>query len=360
MQLGALGFLVIGLEREAARRERLQSLLAQLGVVDVEWIAAVDGEELAARQGRARKVKPGRLRLCYNDDDGGRTCTTLRLPRRSATLNPWSILGCSLSHALALERVKDRFLAGHTQPLVVLEDDAALIGDAEQTAAVFAATMAGLQAAVPDWTFVHLGGKRVDSYAHRTRNKPSTVENLGVSEQIYQTHAYMLAPASAAAALDHIVQKLRAGFPSDAAVVSWTSRNFDQCFYFRPFLFCQAAGRSSIAVARQSPSEPAGPHGNGRLAQTARRLLGVAARAAFRTSGLPSIHASALKALRRQSGGAGGRKKAGSTSTAADVKKKEAWLRRQRSLTGSWPSSHAAKQRGISFRIWKRVAADDA
>lgn len=349
-QLSSLGFVIISLEKDVVRREQLQSSLAELGATDVHVIRAVDGEELAARQGRSRKAGPRRLRLSYNAEDGSRVQSTVRMPRRSATLNPWAILGCSLSHALALEYVNDRFRRGRREPMIVLEDDACLAGTAQQSSVAFSSTMAALNAAVPDWTLVHLGGVRVDNYAKHTRNRPSTMPGLGVSEAIYQTHAYMLSHASAAACLGLVMEKLKDGFPSDAALNTWTRRNYETCFYFRPFLFMQGDHGSSIVLVRERPETQM--HGNHTLAQTARRLMGPAARAAMKRSGQPKIDSFQLRAI---SGRAGGAVKAGGASSRLTVKRKEAWLRRRRQITGQWPSSDAAKQRGIGYSIWQRV-----
>ena len=174
MQLASLNFIVICREQEVDRRARLQAVLSELGCNDVTWLPAVDGETLASQQGRARRLSASQIRLSYNTEDGGRTQTALRLPRRSSTLNPWSILGCSLSHAAALEHAKDRFTAGHKTPAVILESDAALSGSAADVARAFSETMGRLLAAVPGWTLIHLGGKRVDKYAKVTRNGAST------------------------------------------------------------------------------------------------------------------------------------------------------------------------------------------
>lgn len=352
-QFSDLGCVVIGLERDRPRQEHLLGQLSALGVADVHVIAAVDGEKLAGRQGRVRRKGPRQLRLSYNTEEGGRAQMMLHLPRRNATLNPWSILGCSLSHALALEHVKARFAQGRREPMVVFEDDARLAKGVQETIAAFSGAMARLRASVPTWALVHLGGARVDSYAKHTRNRASAVEGLGVSEAIWQTHAYMIS-AAGAAALDHVIGKLQNGFPSDASLASWTRNHYEVCFYFQPFLFVQCAHASSIKPL-SDPCPPARMHGNRALVQTARRLMGPAAFKTMKTSGLPKIVGATTSSLRSSSGRNGGVKKAGGKSSATVVRRKEAWIRRQRKTTGTWPSSHAAKQQGISHGIWKRV-----
>ena len=94
----ALPVIVINLAHHTHRRRELQAFLDDLKLQTI-WIDAVDGEKLRQSQGRARHIGGGRVRFCWNTEDG-RAERTFNLGNsfQKGQTAAWGMMACSMSH----------------------------------------------------------------------------------------------------------------------------------------------------------------------------------------------------------------------------------------------------------------------
>jgi hypothetical protein len=133
--------------------------------------------------------------------------------------------GCIMSHRAIWEAI--------TQNTVVFEDDASLVRP------FF------LPPLPPNFDLLYLGGN--DSHysakpgeLYKTYNLGGHAVHVRKCKRLFTTHAYVISPKGAAAALATPMQHV----PIDVALCELQSKG--DCYYLRPSLFVQAAGHSDI------------------------------------------------------------------------------------------------------------------
>lgn len=218
MWKSSLPVLCINLERQPERMAATISLCQTVGFGTPLFIRGVDGHELAAAGGRARKVGPGTFRLSYdsNDPEGGRIFRIVKANKLgdSGASDVWAQHGCSMSHRLVLEKVRNLL---ETNPAVlVLEDDCVpgrAVTDPAAISSVLSNKSWSLSECHPEWVCILLGA--VAMFSHVYDNGPTSVEGLSHGGYLMQAHACLWRQTDETSAiLQDVLDKLDSGLIS--------------------------------------------------------------------------------------------------------------------------------------------------
>ena len=209
---------LINLRRRDDKREQALKELAKVGFEPPYVLYATDGFALKAQNGTVRDEGAKWLRMSWN---GRRGRQVRMLSGRHNRGTSWGTLGCLMSHERALKQ--------HLQeePLLVLEDD--IVASPTASPMLLSQVMRYLHDKHPDWKLLLLGGNPRSNRAPRTRSAevaPRLCPGLRYCEFAYESHAYIVRPA----AKKELCTRLRAGSPSDSALIGVMRANIGKCF----------------------------------------------------------------------------------------------------------------------------------
>ena len=213
----------INLERRPDRKQNALGLAKELGLQDMRIITAVDGQQLLKSGGRAYQASNanGCPKFLMLWDDAGRSeqhaCCGGR-GAKNGTADIWALLGCTLSHEVALKALADMMDSSDCDAGLVLEDDTCIRAglSAEDLNGQVRGIINTLDTRFPNWALLQLNGKPVDRWAKRTRNG-MVFDDVGVSEKVYLSNAYIIRRH----AVDSLLVKLKSGMTADGALVSF-------------------------------------------------------------------------------------------------------------------------------------------
>jgi len=364
---------IINLKRRPDRRRNMQKLVTSLGIKEVHWIPAVDGQELLDAGGRQRSDtgSKGLFKLSWTED-GERQLLPIKLPSSrekghgNAVWNPWSFLGCNLSHMACWQAIEAK--QGCEGFALIMEDDCHLMDEPSKVRSRFRESFQKMLARKPGFAVCYLGGMPLYS------GGGSTACGLGPirkAKRVYQAHAYVLALAHCEDFLAHAKRKmLEQGMLIDNAMVSFqrTPSANNRCFLFDcasplglPGVGLIQQGQLGSDLIRDASTQ-GGKAGWDKAFRKSRgsrkpklpakvlRKLGPQKR------GVKPIGRRVLKKSAKRRASAGGVRLAGNGSSARAVRAKEQWLQRYKERHGDWPSRRTAwDEKQISMSIWDRV-----
>ena len=351
---------VLNLARQPERRRNMRKVCADLGVKNVKFVDAVDGQRLLTNAaGRQRRVA-GRtmFNLTWTDPDTNlRVTRAQKLPMSSKGQRGWDVwafLGCNLSHEKAWRWLQDQ---GAITALVC-EDDCHLNMSPSKARNIINTVLPKMERRFPNWSLCYLGCHPV---SHR-RPKPNAtcgVRGLRSAGCVYQGHAYLIRLEEDV--IEFWVKKMHEGLLIDNALVSWTGTTAAQnrAFYLWPPVVGQGrfgstlckenngkGGMSGWAETRKNVTVKKRPE----ISKWRRKLMGKFGRGARKVS--KHVRKASLKAT----GQAGGVVHAGGSATKAAVATKERWMKKFFADNQRWPTSWEARKKKIGYTLWNRVA----
>ena len=347
---------VISLNRRADRTKNALDFLAAVGWSNITVVEAIDGQHLVKAQGRQRLLRHS-VRFTWTGAGNTRQCCKLRVGRglrqslKDGSVHSWSVLACAMSHHKALKLAQAAFADSGADGCWIFEDDVSLPNalSPQQAAAAVSGMTQAMHTACPTWRCLQLGGSRVDRFAHKTRNGPTDVAGLHVAEVVYQAHAYLVNRTSC----DEALAKLCSGGEfrvADCALVAL--QTLGCCFHCHPPVITQGQQGSDLQVA----SDAGGQRGWNAVA-AARKSKKLTNKRKPSVSNSKPMSAAMRSQVQAMNGQRGGIRRAGSGSTTAAVKIKEAAMRKHFKRHGQWPSQRAARNLGVSPNLRARIMA---
>ena len=345
---------VITLDRQKLRTALMKSFLKEIKAKNVKWIRGVDGRKLAASSGRLRTMGK-HVRLSWTDSSSKERCVKRLQLGNTYTLglaNTWGMLGCSLSHMMALRRG----LAARSPYFIILENDCR--SSAPQ---FFWQMVKTALATMPKrWSLLQLGsataGPAPMSWRKCVRaticGKGRTFK-LRVAERCCLAHAYLISATGAA----EMLRLMESGRIPDTAFMSMQSSALraktpkSQCFHFSPSWVDQQRPTEfdpSTTCTLQSWRKGLA----GTLTSRQRRKTQKSKHNGARTRLNAKITRRAARTVKKAAGEAGGLKRAGNGSSVKNVHKKSQKLLTSYRRTGTWPSKREA------HRLWGRLKAE--
>ena len=362
--------LLINLKRQADRRKQSLKVLRELGFTKIHVVDAIDGLSLLREcSGRARKTTKTQWRLTYNVDGTRKT-----FPLKTSGLGNaggcdlWGQHACAQSHRLCVEKTQ-RLFQRNVEAVLVVEDDLCLppLLSADEFQQSLKRVWKQLSDSYPDWTGFWLGGTGVFSIG--ATNGPTQIQNVRFADWVMQAHAYMLRRTSKSRdVLRSFVDKVGVGgLMADNAWAALMRTHRGLFFYSEPNLVLQD---SKTVSSLQYVSEKGGQKGyeesrkikklqpRGCVAMKARANMPSQLKKALGRDrrGHRPIRKQNLKRIRQTVGQKGGFKKAGGTSNAKDVRKKEQGMQKYFERHGVFPTKKfSAEKWKASTVLWARV-----
>lgn len=362
--------LLINLKRQPERRKQSLKVLRELGFSNIQVVNAIDGLALLREcSGRARKITKTQFRLTY-DVEGTRKTFLLKTSGlgNAGGCDLWGQHACAQSHRLCVEKTQ-RLFQRNVEAVLVVEDDLCLppLLSADEFQQSLKRVWKQLSDSYPDWTGFWLGGTGVFSIG--ATNGPTQIQNVRFAHWVMQAHAYVLRRTSKSRdILRSFVDKVGVGgLMADNAWAALMKAHPGLFFYSEPNLVLQDA---TTVSSLQYVSEKGGQKGyevsrkikklqpRGCVARKARANMPSELKNALGRDrrGHKPIRMQNLKQMRRSVAQKGGLTKAGGTSTAKDVRRKEQGMQRYFEKRGVFPTkSFSAKKWKASTPLWARV-----
>lgn len=362
--------LLINLKRQPDRRKQSLKLLRELGFSNIQVVDAIDGMSLLQEcSGRARKQTKTQWRLTYNVDGTRQT-----FPLKTSGLGNaggcdlWGQHACALSHRRCVEKIQRFFKGNRHEAALVVEDDLCLppllsVQEFQQNLRRF---WQQLSKHFPEWTGFWLGGTGVFSIG--ATNGPTHIPNVHFADWVMQAHAYAVRrSATTTDLLNAFVEKVDSGYMADNAWASVMRAHKGTFFFAMPNLLLQDSKMtSSLQYVSVSGGQKGYVESRNLFKKQSQRIVAMKARANMPPKlknalgpdrrGRKRIRKQNLKQMRQSVGQKGGFKKAGGTSTAKEVRKKELAMQRHFEKHGVFPTkSLSAKKWKASTSLWSRV-----
>ena len=147
--------LVIALVSETLKRERIRSMMQEINAKNWEFVDGIDGKKLEKKSGRVTRKSGGVVHVSWTDG-GERISRHFSFGRslERGLINIWGMVGCCLSHARAMQTIRDKKL-GIT---MILESDAVLAVGAAEFRKIM---QTALNALPSNWLTLQLGCRPV-------------------------------------------------------------------------------------------------------------------------------------------------------------------------------------------------------
>ena len=317
-------------------------------IPNYKFISAVDGSILQGRAGIHRHLKRGVVRISYTSATGDdRIVHRMRYGNSWAKglVNIFGVLGCTLSHKLAVARAQELIEDGASAALI-LEDDAMLneqhggLNDVYKYIQNILKVASSVNAS---WQVIQLGTVAAGPAMSR-RKKIRTLKHssLHLSHRDYLAHGYLVSASGCAA----LLERYEAGYTSDGAIASlqgFAARNKQmRCLHMKPALLLQREIDSDTCT-------------QGTWAKALREF----SRPKFRKTMKTKVTMKALKGIRKKLGKIGGLTRAGNGSTVKTILKKKRLVLASYKKNGIFPTrKHSRDTWKVSTELWNRLRSE--